>query len=161
MVCKYRHIFCLLEVHQKRKCYEVGYESPYELHLPSGLAVALLSFLRVCISSFGAPVCAAQHIRFCNSGDDSGKLVVGCLVFFSRWWMLSRPLQGSLEVMYVTQLPTQKMQPPSSKLPSIIISQKGAVHFETSFSMLHLLLVGYLFNRAKILLLGTSVVIGY
>lgn len=53
--------------------------------------------------------------------------------------MLSRPVQGSLEVIYLVKLPTPKMQPPSSKLPSVVVNQNGKVYFQTSFSMLHLL----------------------
>lgn len=97
---------------------------------------------------------ATQQIKFCKNNDYCALWVGTCSSSFSREWMLARSLKGSLEVISLEKLPTQEMEPLSSKLPSNKISQKGRLIFRHHFPYGLCYLADYFLSRTQILILG-------
>lgn len=108
------------------------------MNLRMNLLVNIICFQdwqQFCSLSYVSVFPALDHLSVLLSRLYSAKAVnalgswfwVGTCSSFSGEWMLSRSLEGSLEVIYLVKVPTQKMQPfnfknATSKLPSIIIN---------------------------------------
>lgn len=109
------------------------------------------------VSGFGAYAFATHQIKFCNSIDYMGNLVLGChmLFFYLRSVNALQALTGIGGGHLSSQNPYSKKGNHLLQAYPMIINQKRKVHFQT-FSML--LLLAYLLNRTKLRMLGKLVV---